>query len=145
MQLTRAADYAVRIMIHLATLPPGSCPSGAELASAQDIPGHFAAKVLQALVRARLIASHRGSGGGFSLVADPDHVSLLHVIEAVEGALALNACLTRPPSCSRHGHCRAHRVWRQAQDALEGVLGAATIASLAAEIPAQEARWISLG
>jgi Rrf2 family protein len=144
MQLTRAADYAVRIMIHLATLPSGSCPSGAELASAQEIPEHFAIKVLQGLVRARLLASYRGSGGGFALAVDPEQISLLDVVEAIEGPTALNLCLTQPSSCARHPLCAAHRVWVEAQAAMTGVLRAASIASLAAQT-LQEGRWISLG
>lgn len=144
MKVTRAADYAVRIMIHLATLPPGSRPSGAELAKAEDIPEHFASKVLQALVRARMVGSHRGSGGGFALLADPNRVSMIDIIEAIDGPTALNACLSSPPACERRAGCAAHRVWVAAQSAMTGVLRAATLASLAAET-LQEAPWISLG
>ena len=133
MQLTRAADYGVRIMIHLATLPPGSCVSGAELANAQEVPDAFAIKVLQALVRSRLVGSQRGSGGGFSLLADPAKINIMDVIEAIDGPLSLNACLSTPPGCTRLSRCAAHRVWVKAQDAMTGVLRAATIASLAAE------------
>ena len=55
MQITRAADYAVRVMIHLASLPPGSTVRQRELTKATDVPGHFLSKVLQQLVRSRLI------------------------------------------------------------------------------------------
>ncbi len=144
MQLTRAADYAVRIMIHLATLPPDSRPSGAELAKAQDIPEHFAVKVLQSLARARMVASQRGSGGGFVLSADPRRVTMLDVVEAIEGPIALNACMTSPPSCNRMQNCAAHQVWVVAQQAMVAVLRTATIASLAARTQ-EDSEWTSRG
>ena len=71
MQLTRAADYAVRVMIHLAKLPDGTRVNRDGLAEAADVPTHFLSKVLQILVRARLIAAHRGTSGGFSLAIPP--------------------------------------------------------------------------
>jgi cytochrome b6-f complex iron-sulfur subunit len=74
MQLTRAADYAVRVMIHLATLPAGTRISRDSLAAATEVPTHFLSKVLQQLSRARLIAVQRGTSGGFSLAvsAEPE-------------------------------------------------------------------------
>jgi Rrf2 family protein len=142
MQLTRAADYAVRIMIHLAKLPPGSCSSGAELASVEEIPEHFAIKVLQILVRAGLLVSYRGTGGGFTLRTNPNEISVLSVVEAIEGRTALNACLTRPPSCDRRSRCAVHPIWIEAQEALTGVLRRASIASLAGKA-STEVQWIS--
>ncbi len=132
MQLTRAADYAVRIMVHLATLPPGSRPNRAVLAEAGDIPEHFVGKVLQALARARLIESHRGMNGGFALAVPPNKVTLLEVIEALEGPTQLNVCLSRGTTCSRKKNCPAHCVWAEAQAAMTRVLRKSTIASLAA-------------
>ena len=64
MQLTRAADYAVRVMISLASVPAGSRVTVTELAQGAGIPEKFLSKVLQQLVRARLVASQRGGHGG---------------------------------------------------------------------------------
>jgi len=68
MQLTRAADYAVRVMIHLATLPAHERASLPALAEATGAPESFLSKVLQALSRARLITSLRGQAGGFEIL-----------------------------------------------------------------------------
>jgi Rrf2 family protein len=144
MQLTRAADYGVRVMIHLAMLPPGSRSTGAALALAGDIPPQFVLKVLQALARARLIESHRGTGGGFALALDPERITMLDVIEAIEGPTGLNLCLGPNSCCDRRTWCPAHRVWVEAQAALTGVLRRATIASLA-EQAAVEVGWNSPG
>ncbi|HVO64259.1 MAG TPA: Rrf2 family transcriptional regulator [Terriglobales bacterium] len=132
MHITRAADYAVRVMVHLAGLPAGSCVARPELTLATGTPDSFLAKVLQQLVQAGMISSRRGSGGGFRLAVAPDSVSLLDVIEAIEGPTQLNACLEPGFSCERKSWCAARVVWVEAQSALEGVLRSASIAELAA-------------
>ncbi len=130
MQLTRAADYAVRVMIHLATLPAGSRVQRNTLAEATGVPESFMSKVLQGLVRARLIASRRGIDGGFELAVAADATSLLDVIEAIEGPIQLNFCLGPGHNCERQHYCAAHFVWAEAQDAMKNVLRRANIAEL---------------
>jgi Rrf2 family protein len=139
MQLTRAADYAVRVMIHLAGLPVGARASRGELASAGEVPEQFVSKVLQVLARAGLITSYRGSAGGFELAREGGQITLLNVVEAVEGPLRLNFCLTSEHACGRHPWCAAHLVWGEAQKAMTEVLEAATIAQLARDSAAR--RW----
>lgn len=131
MQITRASDYAVRVMIHLAGLPPSSTVRQSELSKATEVSGHFLSKVLQQLVRARLIRSQRGSGGGYALAISATNVSLLDVVQAMEGPVRLNQCVEEGPSCSRKSWCPAHTVWAEAQSAVVTVLQAASMASLA--------------
>jgi Rrf2 family protein len=118
MQLTRAADYAVRVMIHLATLPLGTRVSRDTLAMTTEIPIHFISKVLQVSARARLIVVHRDTSGGFALALPAEQVSVLRVVEAVEGPITLNVCAMHGRGCSRQGWCPAHLVWLEAQAAL---------------------------
>ncbi len=132
MQITRAADYAVRVMIHLASLPAGVTVRQSELTKATDVPGHFLSKVLQQLVRGRLIRSQRGAGGGYVLATAAERVSLLDVLEAVEGPMRLNQCIDEGPSCDRKPWCPAHEIWAEAQAAVTNVLGGASMANLAA-------------
>jgi len=149
MQITRASDYAVRVMIHLACLPPGSTVRQSELTEATDVSGHFLSKVLQQLVRSRLIRSQRGAGGGYALTAPAERVSLLDVLEAMEGPVRLNQCLEEGPSCERKTWCPAHQVWAEAQAAITTVLGGASMAALAARAQAssyerhEKSVWIS--
>jgi Rrf2 family protein len=131
MQLTRAADYAARIMIHLATLPHGSRPNRAALAESCEIPEHFVGKILQVLSRAGWIASQRGFGGGFTLAVPAERVSLLDIVEVIEGPTVLNVCLQSGMSCNRKGWCPAHCVWQDAQQAMTDVLRRATVGALA--------------
>jgi Rrf2 family protein len=143
MQLTRAADYAVRMMIHLATLAPGSRINRAALATAAGMPEPFVGKILQTLTKSGLIESQRGMNGGFALAASTEVVSILDIVEEVEGPTALNLCVKPGATCDRKAWCPAHPVWCEAQDAMTAVLRRATLASLA-HVREEEPQWISL-
>jgi len=131
MQLTRAADYAIRVMIHLAGLPHGTRASRGDLATAAQCPDQFLSKVLQALTRAGLVTSHRGNTGGFELPEAHNHASVLEIVEAVEGPIHLNLCLAQSDACERQSWCPAHTVWKDAQNAMTAVLRCSTIDELA--------------
>ena len=132
MQLTRAADYAVRVVTHLASEPQGTVVPKSVLAKASDAPESFLAKILQALTRAGLIEGRRGVEGGFLLLERGAQASLLDVIESIDGPISLNVCLNAEASCSRANGCSAHQVWRRAQEAMLTVLREAKIAEMAA-------------
>jgi Rrf2 family protein len=118
-------------MIHLAGLPPGSRTNRAELAAAAECPEQFLSKVLQNLTRAGLVTSHRGNTGGFELPRSRRGASILEVVEAVEGPIRLNLCLTSARGCDRQSWCPAHSVWAEAQRAMSEVLQKATVGDLA--------------
>ncbi|HVN93590.1 MAG TPA: Rrf2 family transcriptional regulator [Terracidiphilus sp.] len=130
MQLTRAADYAVRVMIQLAVLPADERVSLPLLARETDAPESFLSKVLQSLTRAGLIVSQRGQTGGFSITARGRVASMREVVEAIDGEICLNVCLMHGKSCPRKARCPAHPVWARAQQAMLQVLSGATIASM---------------
>jgi len=135
MQLTRAADYGVRVMIYLAAAANDSRHSLADLATHTNAPESFLSKVLQMLSRAGLISSRRGQSGGFRISTRGHAASLLDVIEAVDGRICLNVCLAPGRSCARKAACPAHPIWADAQRAMKHVLSHAPIAALAAELP----------
>ncbi|MFY9855940.1 MAG: Rrf2 family transcriptional regulator [Terracidiphilus sp.] len=131
MQLTRAADYAVRVMIHMATLPTHERALLPALARATGAPQSFLSKVLQALCRAGFIASRRGQSGGFEILPPGRKASIRTVVEAIEGPIALNLCLVSGASCGRKSTCPAHPIWSRAQEAMLAVLNTSTVADLA--------------
>jgi Rrf2 family protein len=133
MQLTRAADYAVRVMIHLATLPSQERALLPALATATGAPKSFLSKVLQALCRAGFIVSRRGQSGGFEILDSGREATIRAVIEAIEGPICLNLCLVTGISCNRSSYCPAHPIWEKAQEAMLQVLSAASVAELAVE------------
>ena len=132
MQITRTTDYGIRVLTHLAMLPPGTRLTAAELASQSRGSETFVAKILQKLVVSRLVVSHRGFEGGFELARQPRAVSMLDIITALEGPLCLNACLADGPGCDEATWCAARDVWARAQAALAGVLAGETLERLAA-------------
>ncbi len=133
MQLTRAADYAVRVMIHLATLPAQERTLLPALASATGAPKSFLSKVLQALCRAGFIVSRRGQAGGFEILDPGREATIRAVIEAIDGPICLNLCLVSGVSCNRSSYCPAHPIWEKAQEAMLSVLNGVTVADLAVE------------
>ena len=132
MQITRATDYAVRVTVYLASLPPDRNAPLGELAEATSVRDNFLSKILEKLVRQGIVTSHRGTGGGFRLSSAPESLTLLHVVEAIEGKIALNVCLGEWQSCPIQSRCAAYPIWQKAQAALSHELGAVTIGELAA-------------
>lgn len=132
MQLTRAADYGVRAMIHLASQGADQRVLLQELSRATGAPESFLSKVLQALSRAGFVSSRRGQSGGFALLPRGRQASVRAVIEAIDGPICLNVCLAAGPSCERKGGCPAHPVWARAQRAMLHVLEGISVAELAA-------------
>ena len=147
MQLTRAADYAVRVMVHLAAIAPGTRASRADLAGAVECPEQFLSKVLQSLTRAGLVISHRGNTGGFELPQARRSTTVLEIVEAVEGPIHLNVCLNSPEECTKQATCTVYPVWQEAQKAMTAVLCKATISDLAHQglpprnTPVNEPHW----
>jgi Rrf2 family protein len=131
MQLTRAADYGIRVMIYLASLPNNTRVMLPALAAATCTPRSFLSKILQALSHAGLIASRRGQTGGFQILPRGREASIRTVIEVIEGPVTLNRCVAHGETCNRKAWCPAHPVWARAQQAMVEVLDAAKISSLA--------------
>lgn len=123
MRLTRAAEYAVRCVLHLSRQGQGTLTSRQEVALQADIPAHFLVKIAQDLARAGLIEIRQGARGGLLLRRDPAAISLLEVVEAIIGEIRLNDCVALPTGCPASGTCAVHRVWLDARDQLRATLG----------------------
>ena len=130
MEISRRADYGVRVIIDLAALPKDGRVSTSEIADRQNIPGPFLAKIISQLSLSGLVSTYRGSGGGVSLTRPASEISLLQVIEALDGPLQLNRCAIEPEACPRTGHCPAHQIWARAQKDLTKLLGGTTFGDL---------------
>lgn len=132
MRITRTADYGVRVMTRLASAAPGTRMTVAELAHDSQSTVAFTGKILQRLVGARLVVSHRGFEGGFELARPSDTITLLDIVTALDGKLCINECMPDGAGCDRAPSCSAYRVWLKAQEALAQVLGAESLDRLAA-------------
>jgi Rrf2 family transcriptional regulator, iron-sulfur cluster assembly transcription factor len=130
LRLTNAGDYAIRGMIHIASLPEGAVALRSEIARAQGIPSSFMAKILRSLVRARLLRSSRGVHGGFALARSASEITLLDVVEAIEGPLSLTDCTPESDGCVRSEECPAHVVWLSVQTKMADVLSGTSLEEL---------------
>jgi Rrf2 family protein len=132
--VTRAADYALRAALTLTGLPPGERMRLSALADACEVPPAFLYKILRTLARSGLLAAHRGVTGGYELTRRARGASVLDVVQAVSGLPLLNACMLSG-GCHRVPTCRAHPVWRLAQERVRSVLSGARLAELARPQP----------
>lgn len=127
MQITRAADYALRAVTYVADQGVNRCVPASEISDVQEIPRVFVSRILQALARAKIMVTVPGRNGGARLVRAPKDISVLDVIEAIEGSVSLNRCLIRKGLCSRDDVCQIHPFWVEAREKLVTVLSKAKI------------------
>lgn len=128
-ELTRRGDYAVRAMLALARVAPGQV-TGSALAMSTAVPSSLVPQVMGDLVRAGLVANRLGRRGGYRLARPAGRISLLEVIEAVEGDGRRRTCVLRGGPCRRDGPCDVHEAFFAAQDALFGSLAAVSLADV---------------
>ena len=147
---TRRTDYGIRAMIYLAQQTTGELSKADDIADAMQLPRNFLPRVLQDLQRARLVHSRPGGTGGYALSRPPEEISILDIVEALEGSLANVDCALRGGPCRWNDVCALHWVWSEARAALAASLRAGTLARVAdddrrissgsAEVPADTHR-----
>ena len=131
LELTKRADYAIRAVVALAAAAPDERLSVRRIAAAQAIPARFLPQVMADLVAAGIAEGVVGRTGGYRLARPAQAVTILDVIEAVEGDSRRQTCVLRGGPCRLHGVCDVHAVFAATQEAMIQRLGAATIASVA--------------
>ncbi len=118
-------------LLHLARQPAGTPVMIDAVSRDESIPKSFLAKIFQDLAKAGILRSQRGAGGGFVLARTPDQITILQIIEAIDGKIALQRCLGEVPECERMEACALCNLFEQAQDRLKEVFGQTTLADLA--------------
>lgn len=147
---TRRTDYGIRAMIHLANAD-GALVKADDIGSAMDIPTGFLQQVLQELHRSRLVISRPGPNGGHALARDAESITILEIVEVLEGPFDAVDCALRGGPCHWDEVCALHWVWSSARSALSAQLEAATLARVAADdralaegravVPTDSHRW----
>ena len=118
MQITRQADYAVRAVLYLARIEGNQRAATSQVAQEQHIPPSFLAKIISQLSIAGLLHTSRGARGGVTLARDPKDITLLEVIEAIDGPIMLNECVGDASTCTFDEDCPLRPVWCDAQNEL---------------------------
>jgi Rrf2 family protein len=129
MQITRQADYAVRAVLHLARNGETRTATST-IAVEQKIPPSFLAKIISQLSIAGLLHTSRGARGGVTLARDPKEITLLEVIEAIDGPIQLNECVGETGVCAFDANCPLRPVWCDAQEELVGRLRGTNFADM---------------
>ena len=132
MRLTAKSEYGVLGSIDLACNFGAGPVSAREIAERRAIPPRFLEQLFVSLRRAGIVTAVRGAHGGFVLTRDPSQITVLDVVEALEGPLTASVCDSeRETACVKSGSCAAAPVWARATRALRDVFATTTLASLA--------------
>lgn len=126
MELTRRCDYACRIL-RSAYRHKDTYISIADVAEEEDIPYAFARTIQHDLATAGYLKTVRGARGGLSLSIDPAEVTVLDVLSALQGPVAVSPCSADPESCEKSDWCSFNKVWLAADNALHNLFGSLTL------------------
>lgn len=136
-----ASEYGIHCLLHLANVPEGVWPSARDVADFQGISSAYVAKLFTELQKAGIVESSGGKSGGFRLARAADEISVLDVVDAVEGKSPLFRCREIRKNCvlfqnkdldwSRRGVCAIHATMLAAESRMRDVLAQKTLASLA--------------
>ncbi len=132
-QISRRADYAVRIMLELGALPDGQRAHAHRIAEKTGVPLAFLRKIVLDLVKAGLARTYPGPTGGLRLAQPSADINVLQILEAADGPICFNSCLLRPKECPRDLICPAHGFWGRLQATVIHRLQSAKLDALVAE------------
>jgi Rrf2 family protein len=118
MQITRQADYAIRAVLYISKLGDSQRAATSQIAKEQHIPPSFLAKIISQLSIAGLLQTSRGARGGVTLAKSPQEITLLDVVEAIDGPIALNECVHDDGACNFGDDCPLRPIWCDAQEDL---------------------------
>ncbi len=131
MLLTKTTEIAIQCLVLLARLPKGSLITPQPISIALGSSSSYTSKILRSLAKAHLLESHRGASGGFSLARDPKDITLLHIVEACEGAIVGNYCRQFPDPDMISKTCGFHQAMYEFQEGVKGLLDKWTIHEIA--------------
>jgi Rrf2 family protein len=111
MKISTKGRYGLRILLDLAIHDSGSPRLIRDIAQSQQISEKYISRLIIALRKGGMVRSIRGARGGFRLKTDPKEITLLDVVEAMEGPLAIVDCVRTPAKCCRIESCPTRSIW----------------------------------
>jgi Rrf2 family protein len=128
LKLTKKADYGLIALRHLATARRST--SAKDIADTYRIPVPLLSKVLQLLVRSRLLVSEQGTNGGYRLARDPHEITALEVIRTIDGPIILTHCFTEHAECDQSDLCPVREPLRKVHEGILRLLSSITISDM---------------
>lgn len=128
---SRSAEYAIRAFVYLAEVPAGKFAMVKQIAEESDIPAHFLAKILQQLARQGFLRSSKGPTGGFALRYPAVEITLLQLVEAIDGLADYQRCIGGMTECNDQMRCGMHDSWKALRSRIIEYLEGTTVEDLA--------------
>ena len=128
---SRSAEYAIRAFVFLAQVPPGKYAMVKQIAEESDIPSHFLAKILQQLARQGFLRSSKGPTGGFTLRYPASDITLLQIVESIDGLSDYQRCIGGMTECNDQMRCGMHDSWKALRSRIIEYLEGTTVEELA--------------
>ncbi len=127
---SRSAEYAIRAFIFLAQVPTGKYAMVKQIAEESDIPSHFLAKILQQLARQGFLRSSKGPTGGFCLRYPATDITLLQIVESIDGLADYQRCIGGMMECNDQMRCGMHDSWKALRSRIIEYLEGTTVEDL---------------
>jgi Rrf2 family transcriptional regulator, cysteine metabolism repressor len=127
MKVSTRCRYGLRALLEIAKQGPASPVTRQTISENQGISKAYLENILSVLRAKNLIRTERGASGGFLLQSEPRQITVLQIVNALEGSIAPVNCVDEPGSCEKTGHCAARNVWQKLYDAQVNVLSGITL------------------
>lgn len=143
-RITRITDHGIILLTHFALIPSDVVFNARDLAEQEEMSLPMVSKILKMLAAGGLLQSHRGVKGGYSLAREPESITLLEIITAMEGPVGLTEC-TAPDvaTCDRATFCRVRPHWEIINESIRGAMANVTLRDLAHPAPAPTERPVA--
>jgi Rrf2 family transcriptional regulator, iron-sulfur cluster assembly transcription factor len=138
MIFSSSTEYAIRGLSDLAGRATTGCVMLDELVAGTDLPRDFLAKIFQKLVHANVLRSAKGRGGGFMLARPSHEITLMHIVEAIDGPQPLDRCVVGLERCTDQMPCPQHDLYKPIRQRLKDYMNTTTLADLASSLRAKE-------
>ncbi len=133
MLLSRACEYAIQAVLYLAEHHDAPYVPVKEIAEHNAISPHFLGKIVQTLTQKGLLVSYKGPKGGVRLAKAPEDITVLQVVEAIDGLEFFHRCVIGLPKCGDHNACALHHRWGKIRQEIYDMLSEKSIAQLLLE------------
>ena len=130
LRLSKKTDYGLLALNYLAAEAPAGVASARVIAEKYEIPVELLAKVLQQMARSGLVAAQKGAHGGYKLGRAASTITLAHIVESIDGPLAITACGRNDDPCDQYGSCTVRDPLSKVKDKILTVLQSTTLAEM---------------
>lgn len=131
MKLSTKTRYGLRAVVSIAKVSSSGTPAKRKaIAAEQDISESYLENILIILKNNRIIEATRGANGGYVLSRTPETVTVLEIINALEGSIDLVRCIASPSQCVKSDNCAARSVWKELSESWNSTLGNITLKDL---------------